>query len=74
MKIEEEHLSKNDLLTEAIFLGLRSRVGIDKTMLPKAYLERARTLVAENKLTETPERFYNPDFFIADALALYLLG
>ncbi len=74
LKTEEEHLSRNDLLTEAIFLGLRSRVGIDKTILPQAYLERAYTLVAEEKLTQTAERFYNPDFFIADALALYLLG
>jgi len=74
LKIEEEHLTQNELLTEAIFLGLRSRIGIDKTMLPKAYLERAHTLVSEKKLTETAERFYNPDFFIADALALYLLG
>jgi len=74
LKTEEEHLTPNDILTEAIFLGLRSRVGIAKTMLPQAYSERAYTLVAEKKLTETAERFYNPNFFIADALALYLLG
>jgi len=74
LKTEEEHLGQNDLLTEAIFLGLRSRVGIDKKILPQTYLARARTLVREKKLTETSERFYNPDFFIADALALYLLG
>jgi len=74
LKTEEEHLTPNDILTEAIFLGLRSRVGIAKTVLPQAYSERAYTLVAEKKLTETAERFYNPNFFIADALALYLLG
>ncbi len=74
LKTEEEHLSQNDLLTEAIFLGLRSRVGIDATILPKAYHERAHTLVAERKLTQNAGRFYNPEFFIADALALYLLG
>jgi oxygen-independent coproporphyrinogen-3 oxidase len=72
-RIREESLSKSDLMTEKIFLGLRSNVGIAADILPENTLKRALELVHEGKLTEQSGRFFNPDFFIADALALYLL-
>jgi hypothetical protein len=34
---------------------------------------RARILVEEEKLTMSEGCYYNPNFFLADALALYLL-
>ena len=73
MKITEEHLSKNALLTEKIFLGLRSDIGIEKSILPQTMKEKAELLVREKKLLQNERHFYNKDFFIADALALYLL-
>jgi oxygen-independent coproporphyrinogen-3 oxidase len=73
IRIREEPLSENDLVTEKIFLGLRSNVGIAADTLPKTIQKRARELQHEGKLTERSGRFFNPDFFIADALALYLL-
>lgn len=73
LKIEEEHLDQDALLTEKIFLGLRSVIGIEKYTLNAAMMERAELLVAEDKLIETDTHLYNKNFFIADALALYLL-
>jgi len=73
LKITEEPLSENALLTEKIFLGLRSDIGIEKEILSPAARENAELLVREGKLTEKNNRYYNPDFFVADALALYLL-
>ena len=73
LQITEEVLSANALLTETIFLGLRSRIGIAKSALPKAYLQRASLLVDEEKLTEDNTRIYNPNLFLADALALFIM-
>jgi len=73
LAIREESLSQNALLTEKIFLGLRSNTGIDKQILSYSSRQNADMLVREGKLTEKNNRYYNPDFFIADALALYLL-
>jgi oxygen-independent coproporphyrinogen-3 oxidase len=73
LKMTEEPLSENALLTEKIFLGLRSDIGIEKEILSPDARENAELLVREGKLTEKNNRYYNPDFFVADALALYLL-
>jgi oxygen-independent coproporphyrinogen-3 oxidase len=70
----QEILSADALLTETIFLGLRSRIGIAKAALPDVYLQRASLLVTEHKLTEDATRFYNPNLFLADALALFIMG
>jgi len=73
LNITEEYLTKDELLTEKIFLGLRSNIGIEKNLLPETMKADAEVLLQEGKLTEDNSRFYNRDFFIADALALYLL-
>ena len=69
----KEPLTEEALLTEKIFLGLRSSVGVEKEILPKAMRQRCDILLQEGKLTEDKGRYYNPNFFVADALALYLL-
>ncbi len=74
MKISEEHITTNDLLTEKIFLGLRSTIGIAKTLLPAAFQQRADYLVGKRKLTFDNGTYQNPDFFLADEIALYLLN
>jgi len=73
LSITEESLSPDALLTEKIFLGLRSNIGIEKCILPDNSRNNADMLVKEGKLKDEGDRYYNPDFFIADALALYLL-
>ena len=71
---KEEILDADALMTEKIFLGLRSRIGIEKATLPDSYLQHALLLVDEGKLTEDTTRFYNPDLFLADEVALFILG
>ena len=73
LTVKEESLSPSELLTERVFLGLRCSLGIDKRLFTDQMRQRAEALVQEHKLTEDTQRYYNPDFFIADALALYLL-
>ena len=74
MQITKEELSWEDLLTERIFLGLRSSIGIEKAILPPAMRAKAETLCKEKKLSCDDSRYYNEDFFLSDELALYLLA
>ena len=70
---ETEALTSEMLRTESIFLGLRSTIGIDADILTPAMYERATLLCKEGKLLKHQGRFINPDLFIADSLALYIL-
>ncbi len=69
----EEKLSAEEKLTEQVFLGLRSCTGIAKDILPPPLLQRVMLLVEEKKLTATRTHLYNPNYFLSDEIALYLL-
>ena len=71
---KKEILSTKDILTEKIFLGLRSIVGVDKKILTKDMQNRADILVNEGKLYLKNGRYYNRDFFLSDELALFIEG
>ena len=71
--ITEEKLTTAEMLTEKIFLGLRSTIGISKSILSVKMQENADYLVSVGKLTFHHSIYYNPDFFLADEIALYLL-
>ena len=70
----EEVLTDEELLTEKIFLGLRSSVGIEKDALSADMSQRATLLCNEKKLHDTKTHFYNANFFLSDELSLYILG
>ena len=74
LHITEEILTCDELLTEKIFLGLRSNIGIEKTALPPSMQQRAAFLCEEKKLNASDTHYYNDDFFLSDELALYILG
>lgn len=74
LHVEIEKLSKEDLVTEKIFLGLRSIVGIDLKILNQKQLEKVQTLLDEKKLTCKDNFVYNNDFLIADEIALYIIA
>ncbi len=74
LAITEEKLTANALLTERIFLGLRSNIGINKVSLTQEMQERAIFLCKEKKLSQTKTHYYNNNFFLSDELALYILG
>ncbi len=73
LNIHEEHLTKEELLTEKLFLGLRSNIGIDETILDKAMKKRADFLVKKEKLFKEHSIYRNKNYFISDELVLYLL-
>jgi oxygen-independent coproporphyrinogen-3 oxidase len=74
LNITEEPLSKEELLTEKIFLGLRSSIGIQKSLLSEKMIEKAQILCEENKLKCDSTHYYNDNFFLSDELVLYILG
>ena len=73
LNITEEELTPEELLTEKIFLGLRSSIGIKKSILTTNMLKNAQLLCEENKLNSNNTHFYNENFFLSDELALYIL-
>ena len=72
--VTEEFLSPDELLTEKIFLGLRSTTGIAKILLSETMKQKADFLCKENKLRCDATHYNNTNFFLSDALALYILG
>ena len=68
-----EKLTPEELHTERVFLGLRSLVGVDESILDSTMRARARVLLEENKLEYTDGIYYNPNYFLSDELALFLL-
>jgi len=73
LHITEEALSKDELLTEKIFLGLRSSIGVQKSLLSEKMIEKAQILCEEKKLSCDSTHYYNDNFFLSDELALYIL-
>ncbi len=73
LEIIEEILTTDELLTEKIFLGLRSCIGIKKSLLSEIMIEKAQILCKENKLKCNDTHYYNDNFFLSDELALYIL-
>lgn len=72
LDIEEEILDQEDMKVEKIFLGLRSLIGINETLLNAEELKRAQVLVQEKKLVKKEKNFYNENFLLADEIALFL--
>lgn len=74
LQIQDEHLSLEELLTERLFLGLRSSIGIRKSLLSEEMRQKADFLCSEKKLLSNTTHYYNNNFFLSDELALYILG
>jgi oxygen-independent coproporphyrinogen-3 oxidase len=69
----EERLTQEDLLTEKILLGLRSNIGIKEQILDEKTKKNADFLVEHKKLNHLSSTYYNPNFFLSDEIALYIL-
>jgi oxygen-independent coproporphyrinogen-3 oxidase len=65
-----ERLSKKDLQTEKILLGLRSEIGVDRSLLPDQKVELLRK---SDKIEISHNRIYNRDFLLSDEIALFLM-
>jgi len=73
LNIHEEHLSQEELLTEKLFLGLRSTIGIKEDILNEEMKKRADFLVEKEKLVKDKKIYRNKNYFISDELVLYIL-
>ena len=74
LNIQEEPLTTEELLTERLFLGLRSNIGVHEDILDEAMQKRADFLVEKEKLLKEGAFYKNANYFIADELVLYILG
>ena len=74
LHITEEPLTAEELLTEKIFLGLRSIIGVEKSSLSPDMITKANILCEKKKLQCNDTHYYNNNFFLSDELALYILG
>jgi len=72
LDISQEDLSQEDQHIENIFLGLRSCVGVDIKLLENEERKRASILIEEKKLTQEGDILHNPDYLLADEIALFL--
>jgi oxygen-independent coproporphyrinogen-3 oxidase len=70
--IEEESLTDEDKKIEQFFLGMRSCVGIDKTLFSPNEHKQAKLLLKENKLNYKNGVYYNLDYLLADEITLFL--
>jgi len=73
LNIGEEILTAEEILTEKVFLGLRSTVGIDESLLDEKMKQKADFLVKEKKLKKEQGIYQNSNFFLSDELALFIL-
>ncbi|QOP46746.1 radical SAM family heme chaperone HemW [Sulfurimonas paralvinellae] len=72
IKMRVETLSEEDARLEKIFLGFRSCIGVSKEVLSDEEKVRASVLIDEKKLLLREGVLYNPDYLLADELALFL--
>jgi oxygen-independent coproporphyrinogen III oxidase len=74
LTINEEVLNGSEVLNEKLFLGFRSFVGIDETLLSKSQLSQAKILLDGGLLEYRNGRYYNPNFLLADEITLRVEG
>jgi len=72
LNIRVESLTQEDKVTEELFLGFRSSLGVDINILNTKQAQRAHILVYEEKLELKDDRLYNLDFLLADEIVLFL--
>jgi oxygen-independent coproporphyrinogen-3 oxidase len=73
LKIEEELLSKDNIKSEKILLGLRSNIGFESSLLTKQEIQKAKILIDEDKIYHKNSKFFNNNFLLSDEIALFLL-
>lgn len=74
LEIKEEILNAAERLNEKLFLGFRSFVGVDQTLLSKAQDTQAKILHEGGLLDFRNGHYYNPNFLIADEITLRIEG
>lgn len=73
LEVTQEPISEEELLTEHLFLGMRSNIGLSTALLNKEQQQRADFLVEKKKLIREGDRYHNNNYFLSDELVLYIL-
>ncbi|MDD2780296.1 radical SAM family heme chaperone HemW [Sulfuricurvum sp.] len=73
-EITTETIDKDALMSEKLFLGFRSCVGVDDTLLTNKQKIHANMLTSEGILAHHDGRYFNSDFLLADEIALRVEG
>lgn len=73
-EITSEEISEDALLSEKLFLGFRSCVGVEEAILSDKQKVQANMLVHEGLLSHRDGRYFNRDFLLADEIALRVEG
>lgn len=73
LSYEIEQLSQEDIKVEKILLGLRCSNGFEIDLLNEGEVQRVEELVSQGKLVLKDTKVCNPDFLLADELALFIL-
>ncbi len=74
LELHRETLTPEEILNEKLFLGFRSIVGVESSLLSQKQNQTAKMLVAEGLLEEREGRYFNLDFLLADEIALRVEG
>ncbi len=67
-----ENLSQDALHVEAIFLGLRSKLGVELNTFTPQELKNIDILLQESRLEKKGDKIYNRDYFLSDELTLFI--
>lgn len=67
---KQEILNQDAILLEKIFLGLRSEIGVEYSLLNP---EKTQLLLQSNQIIQKGDRIFAKDYFLADELTLWLL-
>lgn len=68
-----EQLTPEDIKVEKVLLGFRCSLGVEKTLFNQKEFLKVQQLINNNKLTQNETNIFNPNFLLADELALYVL-
>lgn len=73
-EITTEKITPDALLSEKLFLGFRSCVGVEGSILTEKQKSHADMLCREGLLEYRNQRYFNPNFLLADEIALRVEG
>ncbi len=71
--LEIEYLNSDEIKSEKVLLGLRSKIGFDINILNVNELKNVNILVEEQKLSKNGDRVYNTEYLLSDELSLFIL-
>ena len=71
---KSEELSKEELKEEKLFLGLRSIVGFEQSILNSKEIKKLDILIDEKIVIKKDGRVFNRNFMISDEIALFILN